>query len=249
MRNTLFCALLALLLVLMTPGGAYSYPYENHVTNQHQQTRGWVLIGDSIAGQVDPLAGKYAEARDVNYQGWAKSGGAPCDFLPTYGKRMTDFRSKFGAYPQDVSIAFVGNATSPCMEAALGRPPGVLSQSQQNAITTKYYTDLRAMIHWNQVYHVRTWLVLPPKMGPGTWHGQVNDELITRYTQLAAAPGVATDGGPREMLTPNGVYRDYVKIDGVNRQLRYKDRTHLELPVGQAYYVTGLFLHPFLDPR
>ena len=117
------------------------------------------------------------------------------------------------------------------------RPPAVLSQAQQNGVVYLYERDIRAMIRWDLAHNIPTVLVLPPRMGAGTWHGQVNDELVTMLNRVGAYyGGVWTNPAPRDLLSPRGVYVD--AVDGY--LVRHTDRTHLYQPLGQELYAAGV---------
>jgi hypothetical protein len=160
------------------------------------------------------------------------SGGAPCDLTPSYG----GWASAFG--PQAVAFAFVGNATSACMQAETGmaRPPARLTAAQVASITTAYRKHLLTLIRWNQARGIESWLIAPPIMAAGTWHGQVNASLNTMYRDLAAAAGARYSSSARSLLAPTGVYVGTI----AGLPVRYSDGTHLRAPYGTTLHATGL---------
>lgn len=223
-----------------------SYPFEGASWDANEAPRHAILIGDSVAGQVSGVVPALAAQRCHTVDVWAVSGAAPCDFLTDYGTRLT------GADPAEplrlsrVTLAFVGNATSPCMLDHLKqsgviaddatRPPATLTAEQVASIGYWYEVDMRAMVRWDLAHNMQTVLVLPPEMNRGTWHGQVNDELIRRYTTIGDAyGGTGASALPRDVLGGN-VYTP--TIGGA--PVRATDGTHLASPLGQQLYAAAV---------
>jgi hypothetical protein len=218
---------------------ACSYEFDRASWDAREPPRTAMLVGDSLVGQVSGLVDDLAAQRCHDVTPWALSGAAPCDLLPSYGDRLA------GPGPEltRVTLAFVGNASSPCMLAALGwtargRPPPTLTAAEVSRVGSRYEDDLRAMVRWNLAHDLETVLVLPPAMGPGTWHGQVNDELIARMTAIGGDYGgaVRATGAPRDVLGGD-TYR--ATLGGVPIR-KADDGTHLAAPLGQQLYAAAL---------
>jgi hypothetical protein len=220
---------------------ACTYPYQGATWDQNEAPSTVEYVGDSLTAQVGPVLTTLGGQRCHTIDVWATPGGAPCDFLPGYGAHTA------AVAPRWVSIGFVGNATSQCMLDHIGwsRPPAHLTADQVSLIGYWYETDLRAMVRWNLANNIRTLLILPPQMNRGTWHGQMTDELIARYQRVAAAyGGVGVDDGPRDALTPGGVYRQSVSVAGVDVPVRHTDGTHLHAPYGTWLYASAALITP-----
>lgn len=211
----------------------------------NEPQRRLAIYGDSLVMQTKPLLGALAATRATALDVWELPGGAPCDLLPKYGGRMRAFGT------QRVELAFVGNATSACMTSRIGgRPPGVLSLAKRQQIASAYTADLSALIRWNRNNRVLTYLVLPPAMARGTWHGQLTASLTAAMTRLAAQnpAHVRLNRAPRDTLTPGGVYRQTTVLNGRTVQLRHRDGTHLFAPVGTTLNAQALLWPIALEP-
>src|SRR5882757_4976731 len=206
-----------------------TYPFHDATWDNGEAPTSVNYVGDSLMGQVGPELTLLGQQRCHTSDVWANPGSAPCDFGPDYGSHIQPLA------PRNVSFGFVGNATSACMLAHLGWAyiPAHLTADQISLIGYWYEVDLRALVRWNLANNIRTFLILPPEMNRGTWHGQMTDELIARYTRIADSyGGVGVDDGPRTVLTPGGVYRATVTLDGHAVTLRHTDGTHLAAPMG-----------------
>ena len=211
----------------------------------NEPQRRLAIYGDSLVMQTKPLLGALAGTRSTALDVWELPGAAPCDLMPQYGGRTKAFRT------QRVEFAFVGNATTACMTSRIGgRPPGVLSLAKRQQIADIYAADLMALIRWNRNAGVLTYLVLPPAMARGTWHGQMTASLTTAYTRLAAQnpAHVRLNRAPRDTLTPGGVYRPTTVLNGRTVQLRHRDGTHLFAPVGTTLNAQALLWPIALEP-
>jgi hypothetical protein len=230
------------------PADACSYPFTGASWDAGGPPRHSELVGDSLAGQVSGVVPVLAAQRCHTVEVWALSGAAPCDFLPGYGARLSaadPSAAPSAAALSRVVLAFVGNATSPCMLERLKqsgviaadaiRPPATLTAAQVGAIGRWYEADLRAMIRWDLDRHLQTVLILPPAMNRGTWHGQVNDELVRRYLRIGDAYRVGTSSLARDLLGGD-TYRRSVG----GRLVRAADGTHLAAPVGQDLYAAAV---------
>jgi hypothetical protein len=213
------------------------YPGKDASWDANEPQRRLAVYGDSLVMQTKPqllaLAGTRATAVDV----WELPGAAPCDLLPTYGARVKAFAA------DRVELAFVGNATTACMTSRIGgRPPGVLSPALRTRIVQVYEADLAAIVRWNRVSGVRTYLAVPPAMAPQTWHGQLTAPLTAALARLAARypADVRLNTAPRDSLTPGGTYRSTTVLNRRTVQLRHRDGTHLFAPVGTALYAQAL---------
>ncbi|MCW2500048.1 MAG: hypothetical protein JWN87_1724 [Frankiales bacterium] len=225
--------------------GQGRYRYDGHPTDETVATRTVLFVGDSVLDQASGPLKALGTQRGNTLDIWAVPGAAACDFLGGYKQRLTTTK------PDEVSFSFAGNATSACMQKYLGgRPPGTLSQAQQDAIARKYYLDLRSLVRTGTAQGVRTWLVLPMQNRAGTWHGQVTDELIVRMQQLDRDyPSARIDSGPRDLLTPGGTFRATLRFGGVDHPLRYKDGTHLRLPYGSTLWAEAALASTAQAPR
>ena len=223
-----------------------SYDFQGQPWDANETPKTAAFIGDSVLGSAGAIISALTKQRCHVPSIWAISGAAPCDFIGGYDAYLTEHNP---GHIWRVSLAFVGNATSACMEASLGwSPPATLTQAQQNAIVHQYELDIRTLVQANLDHNARTYLILPPKMAAGTWHGQINDELVTMLTQVADAfGGVGIDSGPRDLLTPGGVYRSTIALNGTERRLRHTDGTHLAAPMGTWLYAAGAVVAPTLD--
>jgi hypothetical protein len=213
------------------------YPGRDASWDANEPQRRLAIYGDSLVMQTKPLLSALAATRATSLDVWELPGAAPCDLLPTYGART----KASGA--QRVELAFVGNATSPCMTSRIGgRPPGVLTAAKRAQIAGVYAGDLAALIRWNRASGVLTYLALPPVMAGGTWHGQLTAPLTSVLTRLAAQnPGaVRLNTAPRDTLTPGGRYRATTVLNGRTVQLRHRDGTHLFAPVGTTLNAQAL---------
>lgn len=226
-----------------------SYPFAGGSWDANEPPRHSYLIGDSVVGQVSGVVPVLAAQRCHTINVWALSGAAPCDFLADYGGRLStsDPAEPPAAVPLSrVVLAFVGNATSPCMiehlkdsgviAADATRPPATLTATQIATIGYWYEVDLRAMVRWNLAHNLQTVLVLPPEMNRGTWHGQVNDQLIGRYTTIGNAYGGVWVSAAARTAVGGDTYTP--TIDGL--QVRHTDGTHLAAPLGQSLYAAAV---------
>jgi hypothetical protein len=203
-------------------------------------------VGDSVLGQAGAVLTALGQQRCHTIRVWAVAGAAPCDVLDGYGAQLANSR------PSVVSFAFIGNATSSCMVQRMGwsRPPAHLTPDQVERIGYWYEADLRVLIRWNLAHGLKTLLVLPMQMDSGTWHGQMTDELISRYTRIAHEyRAVDVDDGPRDALTPGGVYRAGITVDGVPVAVRHRDGTHLAAPAGTWTWAAAALIAPTLLTR
>jgi hypothetical protein len=221
-----------------------TYAFQGATWDANEATRTVSVVGDSVVGQAGPPMSTMGQQRCHTVDVWALSGGAPCDLLSEYGSHM------LAVAPSRVTLAFVGNATSPCMMAHMGwsDTPATLTQAQQDSIAYWYEVDLRAMIRWNLDHNIRTYILLPMQMQQGTWHGQMTTELISRYNHAADSyGGVSVDDSARNELTPGGVYRATVTVNGQARRLRHTDGTHLAAPYGTWSYASAVLGTILLD--
>jgi hypothetical protein len=257
-RSTVLAWLTAGLLAtaaLVAPGaGAQSAPAPPPPAPYFGQGQSWdagepawrvAVYGDSLVRQSTGALAHLASSRSTALDIWATSGAAPCDLLPAYAARLATFA------PQRVQIAFVGNATSPCMTSRTGgRPPGRLSLAARARIADLYAADLAQLVDLNVAAGIVTYLVLPPVMAPATWHGQLTPQLTAAYSRLAALrPGwVRLNAAPREAVAPGGAYRAVVPLNGRPVRLRHVDGTHLAAPLGTTLYAQSLLWPLLLEP-
>ncbi len=231
--------------VLATAGVASSavtaYPGQGSSWDANEPSRRVAVFGDSLVQQTKPQLLALAGTRDTALDVWDAPGAAPCDLLPQFDQRVR------ASGAERVELAFVGNATSACMTSRTGgRPPARLSPAQRLRIAALYEADLRLMIARNAGNGVLTYLVVPPTMAGGTWHGQLTAALTATYTRLAATSNgwVRLNAASREALTPVG-YRSAVTLNGTSVRLRHRDGTHLFAPVGTTLNAQAL-LWPLL---
>ena len=256
MRRVLAYATVAVMLA--TPAAADTvarYAYDGTVTDQSIPDKTLVFYGDSVQGQAGPVVQALGEQRAHTVVIHALSGGAPCNAVtgqplnipghmgntgPTYVETLNALTATNGHHPDSVTFAYVGNANTQCMLDELGwaSMPGVLTQGQVDAIVAQYRADLLTMIDYNLGHGIVSWLVGPPRMAAGTWHGQLNDELEAMYNDVAAMGGVGINNGPRNLLSFTQ-FQTYASLNGQNIRIRYTDGTHLELPYGQWMYAMG----------
>jgi hypothetical protein len=224
--------------VQSTPGPVRApYPGKDASWDRNEPQRRLAVYGDSLVMQTKPLLEALAGTRATAVDVWELSGAAPCDLLPTYGTRVSAFAA------ERVQLAFVGNATTGCMTSRIGgRPPGTLTPALRTRIVQVYETDLEAIVRWNRSAGVRTYLALPPAMAAQTWHGQLTVPLTAALRRLAARfpDDVRLNTAPRDALTPDGVYRSSVLLNGRSVQLRHRDGTHLFAPVGTTLNAQAL---------
>ena len=219
-------------------------PYSGTVPPAGGPQRRVAVYGDSLVTQTRPQLRALAATRGTAVDVWDWSGGAPCDLLPTYGARVKAFAA------ERVELAFVGNATTPCMTSRIGgRPPGRLSPELRTRIVQLYEGDLDAIVRWNRSAGVRTHLVPPPVMAPQTWHGQLTTGLTAAMARLAARhpADVRLNTAPHDVLTPGGAYRGTVVLDGRPVRMRHRDGTHLLAPVGTSLNAQALLWPLLLD--
>lgn len=233
--------LLLLAAVLASPGVASSavvaYPGQGASWDANEPSRRVAVFGDSLVRQTKPLLVAMASTRDTALDVWDLPGAAPCDLLPEFNARV----SASGA--ERVELAFVGNATSACMTSRIGgRPSARLTAAQRLRIAQVYEADLSRMIAHNVGNGVLTYLVVPPTMAGGTWHGQMTAALTAAYTRLAAASPawVRLNTASRDALTPAGAYRSTTPLNGRTVRLRHRDGTHLFAPVGTTLNAQAL---------
>ena len=256
----------AVAVVMATPSaaaGVARYPYDGTGTDQSITSKALVFYGDSVQGQAGPVVETLGEQRAHTVVIHALSGGAPCNAVTgqplnipghmgntgaTYVDTVGAFTVSNGRHADAVSFAYVGNANTQCMLDELGwtSMPGVLTQVQVDQIVAVYRTDLLIMIDYNLAHGIVSWLVGPPRMHSGTWHGQLNDELEAMYTDLALMGGVGMNNGPRNLLSYDA-YHETLSLNGVAETVRYTDGTHLELPYGQWMYAMGELM-PLITP-
>jgi hypothetical protein len=223
---------LALVLVVGT-GVALAFPNDGATWDATESpNRRMMILGDSFINQAGPTALALATQREHVLDIRPVGGGAPCDLTPVYGGWVTPFR------PQAVAFAFVGNATSACMKAETGISPvpARLTATQVAAITFVYKRHLMTLIRWNQARGIESWLIAPPIMAAGTWHGQVNASLTTMYRELATQTGARYSPSARSLLAPAGVFT--YTVGGL--PVRHTDGTHLRAPYGTTLYATGI---------
>ena len=223
---------LALVLVLGT-GVALAFPNDGASWDATESpNRRMMILGDSLVVQAGPTALALAAQREHVLDVRPINGGAPCDLTPVYGGWATAFR------PQAVAFAFVGNATSACMmaETGISPVPARLTATQVTAITAAYRRHLLTLIRWNQARGIESWLIAPPIMAAGTWHGQLNASLNTMYRDLATAAGARYSSSGRSLLSPAGVFA--YSVAGL--PVRHTDGTHLRAPYGTTLFATGL---------
>lgn len=203
----------------------------------------FAVAGDSVLGQAATEITAQAEARCHTVTIAARSGGAPCDLLPTYGAVMS-------AQPlRRVVLSWVGNVgASPCMVTAMAvnfgttrwgddpNGPATLTAAEINRAGQLYEASLRQMVTWNLTNNIATVFALPPPMRPGTYHRQMEAELIARDTSIADAfGGVWTTSTPRGLL---GADTWTGTIAGV--QVRNSDNVHLYAPAGTGLWALGI---------
>ena len=230
--RSLGLVVLAFLLVIGT-GVALAFPGDEASWDATESpNRRMMVFGDSFLVQAGPATQALATQREHVLEVRTVNGGAPCDLTPNYGGWATAFR------PQAVAFAFVGNATSACMQAETGmaRPPARLTPAQVAAITAAYRKHLLTLIRWNQARGIESWLIAPPIMAAGTWHGQVNASLTTMYRDLATAAGARYSSSARSLLAPAGAFA--YTIAGL--PVRHSDGTHLRAPYGTTLFAMGL---------
>lgn len=213
-----------------------NFPFDTATWDQTETPRRIMVVGDSLVAQSQTLVEAEAKARTHTPDVFAVPGGAPCDVLPTYGTRAT------ASSPQQVSLAFIGNARSDCMISRFGSvPPATLTSADVARITAIYRQDYITIINFNLSRGAVTWFNAIPAMGPGTYHKQMTDSLNTMMRTLADQyGGVGYDATARELLTPGGVYSSFL----AGQQVRYSDYTHLEAPYGTTLYALGLLAGP-----
>jgi hypothetical protein len=225
------------------PLGGGRYPYQADKSNEQAPQRTITFVGDSLTDQAAGAIRALGEQRRDTIDVWAKPGAAACDFVKLYAAHLD------AKQPSEVSFGFVGNAQTPCMTGG-GPPRGVLSQQQQNAVASAYYRDLSAMIAMNAARGIRSWVVMPPAMARGTFHGQVTDELAARFAQLASTqPLTYLDTGPRDLLTPRGTFRPTLRFGGHDHPIRSRDGIHLGLPYGTTLYAEAVLATTAQEPR
>jgi len=221
------------------------YPGKDASWDANEPQRRLAVYGDSLVMQTRPLLEALAGTRATAVDVWELPGAAPCDLLPAYGARVRAFAA------ERVELAFVGNATTECMTSRIGgRPPGNLSPALRTRIVQVYEADLATLVRWNRAAGVRTYLALPPAMAPGTWHGQLTAPLTAALSRLAARypAEVRLNTAPRDTLTPGGVYRSTMVLNGRQVQLRHRDGTHLFAPVGTTLNAQALLWPLALEP-
>lgn len=240
MRKIIVAALTALL-TFIGIGSAAAYPGEGASWDAGEPHSSILIIGDSLVMQGGPTAVALAQQRDHQAEAWAISGGAACDFTTDYGARAQGIGNL-----TDVAIAFVGNATTACMESALGDPPAILSTAQVNAIVARYRLYLTNIVNWNQTRGIATYLIAAPVMAAGTWHGQVTNAYNAMLIDLAADENTATQRvkytqAARRLLSPNGTFTETL----AGLQIRHQtDGTHLYAPYGTTLWATGVLSGP-----
>lgn len=249
-RKTLLIGLLTGGLVGLVTGGAIAaagrYDGDGASWDQHSATQRIVVLGDSLVGQSRPMLKSFAATRADEITIAFVNGGAPCDLLPDYAKRIVAARAT------RIELAFVGNATTPCMTKAIGHRTGAqLSTADREKVARIYNRDIATMIHWNKAHHIITWLALPPAMRPGTYHAQLNEALVSLYKGMAQRDpaNVRSNGMSRDLLTPGGRFRVTETLDGKRVYLRKSDGTHLIAPAGTYENALGLLLPLVLDDR
>jgi len=176
--------------MLATPARQHSRPLRlrRHRPDQSIPDKTLVFYGDSVQGQAGPVVQALGEQRAHTVVIHALSGGAPCNAVtgqplnipghmgntgPTYVETLNALTATNGHHPDSVTFAYVGNANTQCMLDELGwaSMPGVLTQGQVDAIVAQYRADLLTMIDYNLGHGIVSWLVGPPRMAAGTWHG------------------------------------------------------------------------------
>lgn len=213
-----------------------NFPFDGEAWDQTESPRRIMAAGDSLVAQSQTLIEAESRARAHTPNVFAVSGGAPCDLLPTYGTRATAFA------PNQVSLAFIGNARSACMVSRLGGAlPATLTAADVARVTAVYRQDYITIINFNLSKNAVTWFNAVPAMGAGTYHKQMTDSLNTMMKSLADQyGGVGYDATARELLTPGGVYSSFM----AGHQVRYSDLTHLQAPYGTTQYALGLLSGP-----
>lgn len=92
------------------------------------------------------------------------------------------------------------------------------------------------MVRWNLANNILTIFVLPPPMRPGTYHRQMEAQLLSRYTGIADAfGGVGTTSTPRELLGG-----DTWTGSIAGQQVRNTDYVHLYAPTGTGLWALGI---------
>jgi hypothetical protein len=233
---------LAATLALTGAAAALAYPGEGAGWDANEPPSRILIIGDSFVMQGGPTAVALAEQRDAPTDAWAISGGAACDFdQASYTARASEFQ------PTDVAIAFVGNATSQCMQAEVGwYPPAVLTSSQINAIVTVYRRHILRLVEWNKEHGIATYLIASPIMAAGTWHGQVTAAYNSMLAGVASQENTPTQrvkvtNSARNLLAPDGVWTKTI----AGLQVRHpSDGTHLWAPYGTTLWALGVLSGP-----
>jgi hypothetical protein len=213
--------------------------------DQQEPPTSFAVAGDSVLGQAASPLVALAESRCHAVTLAARSGGAPCDLLPGYGGIMA------AADPplRRVVLSWVGNVgASPCMVQQMGdrfgtarwgtdpNGPATLTAAEVDHAGYLYEIALRAMVRWNLANNISTLLVFPPPMRPGTYHRQMEAELISRYTTIADAyGGVGATGIPRALL---GGDTWTASIGGLT--VRHTDFVHLHAPAGTQLWAAGI---------
>lgn len=203
------------------------------------------VAGDSVLGQAATAITTLAEQRCHLVTIAARSGGAPCDLLPSYGAVMSA-----APHPlRRVMLSWVGNVgASPCMVAAMGQNfgtarwgddangPATLTAAEVTRAGQLYEASLRQMVAWDLAMNIQTVFVLPPPMRPGTYHRQMEAQLIERYTNIGDAfGGVWTTSSPRALLGG-----DTWQASVAGLQVRHTDNVHLHAPGGTRLWALGI---------
>lgn len=208
----------------------------------------FAVAGDSLLSpQSSGMIVSVAEHRCHTVLTAGRPGGTPCDLLPSYGAVMSAVDPPL----RRVALSWVGNVgQSPCMLEQMSERfgttrwgddpnhdgPATLTPAEIDYAGYLYEIAVRAMVRWNLGNNIATVLVLPPPMRAGTYHNQMEAELLTRYTTVADAyGGVWTTSTPRQLL---GGDTWVGTIAGL--PIRHTDYVHLAGPLGIQLWADGI---------
>ena len=223
--------------------GDCGYPGQGATWDDGEATRVFAVFGDSVLGQAAAAAIAIAGQRCHTMTSHARSGGAPCDALAGYEATVV------AEAPSRVVLSWVGNVgASPCMVAVMaaafgaarwtGHGPGTLTPEEINYAGLVYETDLRKMVRIDLAHNVQTVLVMPPPMRAGTYHRQMQAQLLSRYQEIGDSyGGVWADRTGRDLLGGE-TWQEF--RDGHRLRKACPDCTHLQAPSGTWLWADGL---------
>lgn len=203
----------------------------------------FAVAGDSVLGQGMRPITALAEARCHTVTYAARSGGAPCDLWPDYADVMS-------AQPlRRVVLAWVGNVgASPCMVDLMGdtfgtarwgddaNGPATLTSQEIVRAGQLYDLFLRRMVGWNLAHNVATVLAFPPPMRSGTYHNQMEDQLIARYNNVANSYGGVWVSSTARDLLGGATWTQTI----AGQRVRNDDSVHLYAPTGTGLWALGI---------